>query len=110
MFLYLLISLGPGQQLRAELPASAVTQALLPVCAGIHWSAQALVLHAETHPVWDQLRAVPLLPAEQNRGGSGGLPLHPPWREPDAVPGSQPAEAGHLSLHAGTGGPDKLTM
>ena len=98
-----LLPLGPGQQLRVDLPAPVVTQAVLPVCAGVHWPTEALVLYAETHSVWDQLRSLYLLPVEPDCGGSGGIPLHTPWGEPDEVPWSNSAEDGDLLLHTGTG-------
>ena len=60
-------------------------------------------MYAETHPVWHQLCSVHILPAEPDCGGSGGIPFCTPWGEPDEVPGSDTAEAGHLPLHTATG-------
>lgn len=95
--------LGASQQPRGELHAPGVAQTVLPMCAGLHWTASNLVLYAETHSVWNQLRAVYLLSAESHGGRPGGLSLHTAWGQPDALCWSSSAEVGHLHLHPGTG-------
>ena len=103
MLLTHLLFKGESQQLRGDLYAPDVTQVVLPMCPGFHWTACGLVVYAETYTVWNQLCAVYLLPAEPHFGGLGGLPFHTARGKPDTLCWPCSAEVRHLHLHPSTG-------
>lgn len=65
-----------GEQLRDQLPAAGITQALFPLLPGLHW--QAVHVDMQTAPgcVWYQFCFMSLLPSCQDYCGSDGLPVH----------------------------------
>ena len=98
------LPLGASQQFRAELPASSVSEALLPLLAGLHWSSISLVLSVPAGSVWDQLCTLCFLPFSQNPRSSCCFPLSPAWCwNLDEVVWSGPTERKCLPLYFCTG-------
>lgn len=99
---------GASQQLRAQLPAPGVAEAVLPLLLGVHWSACRLVLSLPAGRFRDQLCPLRLLPPGQDHSGSCSVPFDSARSGSlDEVVRPSPAKRKRLPVHLDTGSEEK---